>query len=1096
MKLIRRRWARDRVRVALAVALLVLLGSVVLRIGSSLGRLAGGKLAYPASIPTATSSAVKVEQVRAAYARLRLIFEPNQGQADPQVKFVARGTGYGLFLTVNEAVLALRPGSSRSGSAAKAPSTSVLRMQLAGAEKSAVSGAGLLPGKSNYLLGNDPSQWHQNVPQFARVHYANVYPGIDLVYYGTQGQLEYDFEVAPGADPRRVTLRFDGQQDAHIEGNGDLVLRMGGGDLRLHAPRVYQKIGEQRQPVKGTFVLRDRGQVGFAVGEYDPSRTLVIDPVLTYSTYLGGSGAESCSAILGLATPPLGCPSIAVDGAFNIYIAGATTSADFPLTPAPVPPATGPLPFQSSLNGPADVFVTKLNNTGSAVVFSTYLGGSGTDYPAGIAVNAGFNAIVAGNTDSGDFPTNGTFAAAFETAPRVVGTHGFVTELAADGSALAYSTYLSGNGTDVITGVALDPKGKIYVTGNTTSTDDPNLAIFPATLGSFQMASKATTQFFLSKIDPAQSSDASLPFSTYFGGSTPTAGIATGGGIAVETTANSLGQYNVYFTGSTNFQDFPILNAYQGCLNGPPTASSCAPTTARDAFVAKLNPAASTGAELIYSTYLGGSGDDAGTGVALDSTPNVYVTGSTTSTDFVIPTSTTPFQSANAGGTDAFLAKFGPPCTGTTCTTTNVPLNYFSYLGGTGADVGTAIAVDASQGARITGSTASSDFHTLTAIQGSSGGGTDAFVTRIDTTATSATAAGHFSSYLGGGGTDIGTGIATDPQGATYLVGETASGNFPVASAFQGSLSGPSDAFVTKLTPSINLALTVTATPNPVGIGNQVTFTYTITNNGDQTNGITFTDFLAAGATFVSASGPSSSSCGTTPVNNTITCNIGTLNSGATATVIVHITPTVGGLVGNNAQISVPGSNFTATAGTSVSLTDFAITASPASNTVLAGVPAAYTATVSPTGSFPDAVTLSCSSGLPSNSSCSVTNGNTIPNLTTGPQSRQIVIATTARPTTGAWLHRGGSFYAMWLPVSGLALFGFGMGGMTSRKRRALLGILLAGLFSMIVFQAACSSGSSTTRPTGGTPAGTYTINITATSGSASRSTPVILVVQ
>src|SRR5439155_14007106 len=352
-----------------------------------------------------------------------------------------------------------------------------------------------------------------------------------------------------------------------------------------------------------------------------------------------------------------------------------------------------------------------------------------------------------------------------------------------------------------------------------------------------------------------------------------------------------------------------------------------------------------------------------------------------------------------------------------------------------------------------------------------------------------------YSTYLGGSGNDRGTGIAVDPQGASYVAGETASSNFPKQNPFQSSLSGSSDAFVTKLGSTVNLSIAATATPSPTGVGNAVSFKYTITNNGDLTTGITFSDVLPSGATFVSAS-TSPGSCGTpTGSPSTLTCSIGTLNAGATATVTVVLTPTVAGSIGNSGTVTVLGSTFTATASASATVSDFAISVAPASVTVPAGTPATYQVTVTPTAAFPNSVSLSCTSGLPAATACAFTN-NPIPNLNSGAQSRALNINTTVRPNPTASLAPGGAsgapLYAAWLPVCGIALLGLRVG----RKRLILPGILLVGFFALILFQAGCGGSSKTPPPTGGTPAGKYTITVTGTSGSASRTTTLELVVK
>jgi uncharacterized repeat protein (TIGR01451 family) len=1083
--------------VLLTFATLLLLGVLMLAPGGLMAKLpVSGSNHFTAASWTPSDPASDRENVRLSpqplpSLRLPMIFEPNQGQTDSRVRFLARGESYGVFLTPHQAVLTLG-GRARSA---------VVRMQLAGANPdAAVSGSLQLPGKSNYFIGNNPAKWHRNIPQYARVRYQSVYPGVDLVYYGSQGQLEYDFEVAPGADPQTIAFQFEGSQRPHLDGSGDLILAAGSGEVRLQAPRIYQYSSAGHQPVAGRFTVRHDGKVGFEVAEYDRSRVLVIDPVLTYSTYFVGSGDESCSVITGVATPPSGCPAVAVDASANIYLAGSTTSANFPLTPQP---ATDPPPaaFQTALATAPDVFVTKLNSAGNTVVFSTYLGGDGADTSAGVAVDSAFNVVVAGTTTSSNFPVSGS---AFQGTRASSGAHAFVSKLDATGGTLPYSTYLSGNGVEAARGLAVDFKNKIYVIGTTTSTDQPDAThSFPATLGAIQVASLGTAQFFVSKLDPTLIGFPSLVYSTYFGGGNPLNGLTLGGGIAVD--ANS----NVYITGGTNFQhtgsattDFPIVNAYQGCLDTPPpttttTTPNCSTgVTATDAFVAKLNLTAASGSQLLYSTYLGGAGDDVGYGVAVDSGFSAYITGSTSSTDFIIPTGTTAFQGLNGGGTDAFVGKLGNPCTGSTCTTTTVPLTYFSYLGGSGTDVGLAIAVDSLQGARIAGWTNSANFpHPNNPFQATLSGAVDGFVARIDTTASSSLSLGHYGTYLGGGGNDFATSIAADTQGSSYVAGETASANFPTANPIQAALSGGTDAFLSKLGPTVNLVVTETVTPNPVGVGNNVTFTYTITNQGDLTTGIVFRDVISSGATFVSANA-AGQSC---PTNlGTVTCTVGTINGGATATVSVIVTPTQPGSLSDGGRVTVFGTNVIATPNPPpavATVNDFTVGVSPATQTVAAGIPASYTVTVTPTGNIPETVTLSAA-GAPSGGTATFPNGGSFTNLSSGPQSRQLVVNTVARVTTPASLFPAGkTFYAALFPVAGLAFLGFGMGGKKSRRSRVLMTVLLGAFFSLVVFQAGCGSSSSTSTTTG-TPAGTYNLTVTATSGTATRTQQIVLVVQ
>ena len=1040
----------------------------------------------------------------ADFGQLPLRFEPNQGQTDSKVDFIARGAGYGLFLTPNQAVLSLRSNQN----------SSAVHMELAGGNPAAaVAGADQLPGKSNYLIGNDPAKWHRDIPQFSRVRYQGVYPGVDLVYYGNQGQLEYDFEVAPGADPAQIALHFQGPEKTALDASGNLILASNGGEIQLKAPRVYQQSGGEQQAVAAKFAVRQDGKIAFELGAYDRRRVLVIDPVLTYSTYFGGSGAEACPGnvrilVGAISSPPSGCPAIGIDASSNIYLAGSTTSTDFPLTPqtGTTPP---PAAFQGTIAGTANVFVTKLNAAGSAVLFSTYLGGDGTDSTVGVAADSAFNVVVAGNTTSTNFPT--TSASAFQTAPTNANNHAFVSVLDPTGHSLVYSTYLSGNGEESARGLALDSRNKIYLIGATTSTNQPDAThSFPATLGAIQVSSLGTSQFFVSKVDPALIGFPSLAYSTYFGGGNPLNGVTVGGGIAVD--ANS----KVYITGGTNFlhtgssaTDFPILNAYEGCLGTPPpltpptTTPSCTPPSVTppptDAFVAKLDPSAAAGAQLLYSTYLGGTGNEVGYGVAVDTGLSVYVTGSTSSTDFVLPSGTTAFQGTNKGGIDAFLGKFGTPCTGTSCTTTSVPLTYFSYLGGAGTDVSLGISVDSLQGARLAGYTNSGDFPVPNnPIDGALRGPVDGFASRIDTTASSSISLGHYGTYLGGSGTDFATSIASDTQGNSYIAGESGSADFPTANPIQGAIKGSSDAFVTKLGAILNLAVVETVSPSPIGVGNNVTFSYKITNNGDLTSGIIFTDVLpASGATFVSAaSSPGQTSCPAS--GGTVTCTVGTLNGGAVSTVTVILTPTVAGSLSDGGRVTVFGTPVVVTPAPPpavATVNDFAISVSPAILTEPAGTPASFTVTVTPTGNIPNTVTLSAS-GAPSGGQTTFPNGSSFTNLSSGAQSRQLVVNTTARVTTPASLFPANRpFYAAIFPISGLALLGAGIGGKKSRRRRVLMGMLLACFFTLVVFQMGCGSSSTTTTTTG-TPAGTYNLTVTATSGSATRTQQIVLVVQ
>lgn len=1081
-----------------------------------IGAGAGLYLLVPGLHRTAAPSQPEPQKT-ATTASLPLFFEPNLGQTDPQVKFLARGSGYGLFLTAEEAVLELQPaalstrhsehGPRLSAVSSQHASGSVIRMRLEGANSSArVSGASPLPGTSNYFIGNDPSKWRRGIPQFARVEYQGIYPGVDLVYYGNQGQLEYDFRVAPAADPGQIALHFDGAS-AHID-SGDLILSTDQGDVRFHAPRIYQQDGNIQKSIAGSFRQIAENKVAFTVGAYDRNRELVIDPVLSYSTYLGGSNDES---LVHVAFGP--------DG--NIYLAGSTMSSDFPPTP-PLNP-----PFQATLNGGKNIFIAVLNpsqTSAAQLVYATYLGGSGLDSAAGVAVssnvdpgNSGFDVYVAGSTTSTDFPTN-SVNTPFQAGPQT-GTHGFVTRLnwESDPSlALRYSTYLAGNGSDQVTGLAIDGAANAFVTGITTSSNDVSNG-FPANSNGYQTVSNAPgkNQFFASKINTKGTGTLSMLYSTYFGGGNPASGTTQGGGIAVDVSGN------MYITGGTNFlgvigpnqePPFPILNAQQSCLDEA-SKTVCTPglnPTALDAFVAKINPNIAGVGSLVYSTYLGGAGNEIGYAVAVDAAGSAYVTGSTTSagaTGWVAPTAITPFQTDNGGGlSDAFIAKIGNPASGAP------QLTYFTYLGGSGTDVGQAIVVDANQAVHVVGTTNSPDPNfPLNPLPGQvcgRNGANDAMVALISTTVSGRPTSGDYLTCLGGGGDDQGTGIALDVNNSTYVSGITISTDFPKANPYQAQLNGSHyDAFVSKLGPSSGLVLTVPTTspsPNPVAAGNQVAFTFDITNNGpDTAANVVFTATIPStgvssqAAKVISGSG---SCAALIPGGNTITCTISSLAAGAMGVIEVDLTPTIPVI---NPQITPVSGVVSANGGgiqSSVSqppanITDFKISATTPA-TITAGQTTSTTVTLAP--NFPNTpYTGSISvtdSGLPSGATATFNPVSPINMTGTSPMTTTLSIATTARPVTTGGLLRRHWLYATWLPVGGLSLLGLGVGA-GYQRRRWLAGTLLGLIAGILLLQGACGSSGSSPTPAGGTPAGSYTITITGSSGTVSHQTSVQLIV-
>jgi uncharacterized repeat protein (TIGR01451 family) len=1047
------------------------------------------------------------------------MFEPNVGQTDASMKFLARGAGYSLFLNSEGAVLALQ----QAHDAAHMENAERIAMKLVGANVGAsVRGTETLPGKTNYFLGNDPAKWLRNVSQFARVRYENVYPGINLVFYGNQGRLEYDFQVAPGADPGQAELEFNGSSGLELK-DGNLILQARGGSVRLEAPRVYQRIGDHEQAVAAHFQLRAANRVGFAIEAYDRSRELIIDPVLDYSTYFGGTGDEHST-------------SIAVDNAGNVYLAGSTTSANLPVT-------TGV--FQSTLKGAQNIYVLKVNPQGGTAgsAYLTYLGGTGSDTPVGIKVDGTGNAYIVGTTSSlTDFPTTATNA--YQAVPKAGSTgteHVFITALNSTGSALNYSSYLSGTGTDIASGMTIDNKGDVFITGTTTSIDaGTSNDQFPASAApeatAYQALSRAPIQFFVTKVNTAAFGIGSILYSTYFGGATPSNAIATGGGIAVDSSGNAYfsGTTNFFYTGLSPQTDFPILNAYQPCLDqAPPTTVVNPPictnsaVTATDAFVAKLNlnPNVPPGSQLLWSTYLGGTQTDSSTGVALDAGAangaNVYITGATNSPDVTALTTFTPYESklncppplttCSATATDAYVARFSNPTTG------NMSLTYFSYLGGTGNDAGLAITVDTANGAVLTGWTQSTDFPVTTGAIQSHLIGTqqNAFLARINTAATSGNGTvGSYATYFGGTGVDQGTSAALDTNLSTYFAGDTTSTDIQTQAPLQANNKGGSDAFAVKLGTAADLAIcgklpSQTNCPDTtvpiVSAGNQVTFTYTVTNKGpDLATNISVTANLAASGipvTFNSATATSGNCSQTATGNNVAVCTISSLQSGSTATVTIVVTPTAGGNF-NGGAVTVSAANNTDpdltnnTATVSGQATDFTLSVSPKNQTLpAAGATAIYTVTLAPTLVYASNISLSAS-GLPTASGFTFTPSNTV-TLPAGPSTATLNITTTARPVTVVHSRPSrGAIYALWLGIPGITLLGWGVGGgaRNDRRRKMAGAAILCVLFGLLALQPACG-GTKTPAVVSGTPAGTYTITVTATSGTLSHNTTLTLTV-
>ncbi len=711
-------------------------------------------------------------QIARNFGQIPLSFERNQGQTDSQVRFLTHSLNNTLFLTPAEAVFlltaspdrrhtdknALHQGTQLSRSDRKEARAAV-HMQLIGSNpRASVIQERPLSGRVNYFLGNDPRQWHTGVPTFGRVGFHEVYRGVDLVYYGNQRHLEYDFVVAPHADPKQIQLRFAGAQGVHLNAAGDLIVRTSEGALTWRKPTVYQSGATGKHAVVAArFRLKSlpNGQTGvrFALGRYDNARPIVIDPVLVYSTYLGGTGVQGGDFANG----------IAVDSAGSAYVTGFTGSLDFPVT------AGASQSVNRASAGNSSAFVTKLNPAGSALVYSTYIGGSTGDNANGIAIDGAGNAYITGRAFSADFPTT---PGAFQRTLKA-NHSAFVTKLNPGGSALVYSTFLGGSGSDSAVGIAVDASGHAFVTGHTISPD------FPTTTGAFQTVNRSSAggNAFVTELDPNGSA---LVYSTYLGGSGMQGDF--GKGIAVD------GSGSAYIVGDAFSPDFPST---QGAYQRVEKASNSS-----NVFVTKLN---AIGTALVYSTYLGGSVADNGNSIAVDANGQAYVAGNTLSGDF--PTTSGAFQRVirtMPSVVNAFVTKLNGSGTA---------LVYSTYLGGSAETYTYHLALDSRGSAVVAGYTNATDFPTTVGAYRRSGvgatvGKTHSYVTRLNASGSALV----YSTYLGGTGGDYASAIALNSNGDAYIGGYTGSADFPVTpGAVQTANKAPTasgyNAFVTKLIP-------------------------------------------------------------------------------------------------------------------------------------------------------------------------------------------------------------------------------------------------------------------------------------------------------
>ena len=1102
--------------------------------------------------PAATSSGIRSSEggnVRSHYGDVPLMFEANQGQTAPQVKFISHSNGYSVFLTAGGLVLTLRssetsattndsaaPSSRRNRSRlsavrqlerdAKESKSTALAIDLVGAAANPVIlGEQALHTTINYFIGRDPSKWRRNVPTYSKIRYRNVYPGIDLVYYGNDRRVEYDFDLAPGADATQIQFSVRGADSLNVAPSGDLLLTKGVHELRFQTPVLYQEINGARTRVPGTYVLGDSTHVGFEVGSYDKTKPLVIDPVLVYSTFLGGSGDDFSNGI-------------AVDSSGDAYVVGLTDSPDFPASIG----SYNPTQFR--------MFLTKLDPTGSSLLFADYFGGtSGGDEAYAMALDSSGNAFVTGGATSSDFPVVNAFQNTLSGSQDA-----FLVKLSADGSSILYSTYLGGSNSQFANSVSVDPAGEAVIAGVTQSTDFPLFNAYQSSISADQFGDWGVYGF-LTKF---AANGTPLVYSTYLAGNTLNSGSCTGCfpdseimGVVTDASGDA------YVTGNTTTTNFPVTSsALTTTFPGYSLSSS--------GFVSEFD----TSGVIVYSTYLGGLSSTFLNAIAVDTTGSAYVTGFDIANDSFPIVTTSICDPSVAACNGAIIAKLDP---------TGSSLVYSTFLGTSNNMEGQAIQVDASGDAFIVGSDV--QFDLSNPIEGYAGGNGDVVIAEIDPTATTLLMA----TFLGGQGWEAAAdSLALDTHGAVYVTGVTQSLDFPVTqSALQTTLGGQTDAFISKIDPATN-APAVAMAPHSLQFASQVvgttsapqttvlrnmgsasltisakiagtdfaetddcggtlaaasfctfTVTFTPSGSGSFTEALTITDDAQGSPHVVTLTGtgaaafqsvtvtPSSltfppSPVGAASATQTITFangsnaavvvsgiqltgsftvannNCGTVLPQRTCTVQVGFVPTSSGPQIGTLRFVDSASGSPQVVGLGGSGTDFVMSPVVNQATVSPGGTATYQLNVTPTGgTYSSTVTFVCN-GAPPFSTCTVSPRSITPGSTSSAVSVSVTTSAPAVQMGGVPAPRGG-LLAYWLS-SPLAVFGvLVLGANSQRKSRRHVG---AAVIVMLLLLVGCGGTGRLPVASNTTPSGTYNLSVVATSGTLQYVTKLTLIVQ